>query len=499
MGFSLTWLSKHRRLLQSIRDIAAGKKISLYLVGGILRDSLLKREKENPDIDFCLQRGAIALARETAGVLRAGFVVLDKEHGCGRVVKKMGRRVYTLDFTDFRGKDLAEDLLHRDFTMNSMAMDLEAALRAKKPSDGLLIDPWGGRRDIRARAIRLVHKDGFDEDPLRILRAFSFAALLGFRIDARTLKLACLKRGKMRSVSWERIRDELFKILSTERSYDFLCRLDKNGILDNLFPETAPMRAMKQGPYHHLDVWGHTMETVRHLELCLRSFGKKPEIGAYLDEEISSGRRRRELLKLAALLHDIGKPRTLRVDDGKVQFHGHERAGSQMFRDIGARMKLSNEEVRLIRQIIFLHLRPGYLVTNPVMTPRAKFRFFRDAGSEAAGILLLSLADQRATRGYPTLEKSRGRHERTGRALIKEYFQKQKEEKTVRLVNGHDIIKEFGLPPSPEVGRILRELEELQAIGKIGTKMEALRAASKLLKKQTSGGGNGKRKAQRGR
>ncbi|MDD2703408.1 MAG: HD domain-containing protein, partial [Candidatus Omnitrophica bacterium] len=463
-------ISKNRRLLQSILDIAAKKKISLYLVGGILRDSFLNREKENPDIDFCLKRGAIALARETAGVLRAGFVVLDEEHGCGRVVKQIGRQVYTFDFTDFRGKDLEDDLLHRDFTVNSMAMELGALLRANKPSVGPLIDPWGGRRDIRSRTIRLVHKSGFDEDPLRILRAFSFAALLGFRIEDKTLKLARAKRGKIVSVSWERIRDELFKILSTQRTHDFLLRLDKNGILELLFPEIAPMRAMKQGKYHSLDVWGHTMETVRHLELCMKSFGKRPEIGAYLDEEISSGRRRRELLKLAALLHDIGKPETLRVEKGKVQFHGHERVGSQMFRGIGARMKLANEEVRFVRQIIFMHLRPGYLVTNPVVTPRAKFRFFRDAGMEAASILLLSLADQRSTRGYPTLERSRGRHERTGRALIREYFYKQKEVNPGRLVNGHDIIKEFGLQPSPEIGKILRDLEELQAIGKVRTK-----------------------------
>ncbi|MFA5361738.1 MAG: HD domain-containing protein [Candidatus Omnitrophota bacterium] len=485
MSISPEWLSKNRRFLQAILAVAAKKKKTLYLVGGILRDSFLKRERENPDIDFCLKRGAIALAGETAKVLRAGFVVLDEEHGCGRVVKKMGRQVYTFDFTDFRGKDLAEDLLHRDFTVNSMAMELEALFRAKKISNGLLIDPWGGLRDIRSRTIRLVHKDGFDEDPLRILRAFSFAALLGFQIEEGTLKLACSKRGKIASVSGERIRDEFFKILSTQRTYDFLCRLDKYGILELLFPEIVPMRTMKQGAYHHLDVWGHTLETVRHLELCVKSFERKPEISAYLEEEISFGRRRRELLKLAALLHDIGKPKTLRVEKGKVQFHGHERVGSQMFRDVGERMKLSNEEVRLIRQIIFLHLRPGYLVTNAMVTPRAKFRFFRDAGTEAAGILLLSLADQRATKGYPMLEKTRGRHERTGQALIREYFHKQKEEKLERLVNGHDIIKAFSLGSSPVIGKILRDLEELQAIGKIKTKEEALRTAAKLLQKHS--------------
>jgi poly(A) polymerase len=483
MPISLEWLSKHRQLLQTIHDIAAKKKTSLYLVGGVIRDAFLKREKENPDIDFCLPRGAIALAGTVAQALRAGFVVLDEEHGCGRVVKKAGRQVYTFDFTDFRGKDLAEDLLHRDFTMNSMAMELEASLRAQKFSDGLLIDPWGGRSDIRSRRIRLVHKDGFDEDPLRILRAFSFAAVLGFEIEKQTLSLIRSKRRKAVSVSWERIRDELFKILSTPHCYDFLRRLDTHGILELLFPEISPLRALKQGPYHHLDVWGHTMETVRHLELCLKSFSRKPDMRAYLDEEISSGRRRHELLKLAALLHDIGKPRTLRVVKKKVQFHGHERVGAHIFRDIGVRMKLSNEEVRLIRQIIFLHLRPGYLVNGPSMTPRAKYRFFRDAGAEAASILLLSLADQRATRGYAVLERSRSRHERTGKALIREYFNKQKEEKPQRLVNGHDIMKEFRLEPSPLIGKVLGEVEELQAIGKIRTKGEAIQAASKIIRK----------------
>lgn len=128
------------------------------------------------------------------------------------------------------------------------------------------------------------------------------------------------------------------------------------------------------------------------------------------------------------------------------------------------------------------------MANNETLTPRAKFRFFRDAGQDAVMVLLLSLADQRATQGYLTIELSRERHERLMRRLIREYFSELKKEKKVRLVNGHDIIKIFKLSPSPLIGTLLRELEELQAIGKITTKKEALSAAAKIISSHASHG-----------
>jgi hypothetical protein len=132
--------------------------------------------------------------------------------------------------------------------------------------------------------------------------------------------------------------------------------------------------------------------------------------------------------------------------------------------------------------MVLWHLRPGYLADSEHPTERAKFRYFRDAGREALSVLLLSLADQRATKGPLTTNNARRQHERVVALLIKEYLKKGKEKKRKRLVNGNDIMRRFKLSPSKLIGKILSELEELQAIGKIKTKVEALKAASRLVK-----------------
>lgn len=483
MEFFSQWFNTNRDLLKSILEIAKDRKVKLYLVGGVLRDILLEKEKENPDLDFCLKNGAINFARILARKLKCGFVALDEIHGCGRVVKKMKGKIYTLDFSDFRGKILEDDLLHRDFSINSMAVELEKLFNYRQ-LNSLLIDPYGGRKDLKAGVVRIVNKHSFDEDPLRILRAFSLAATFDMRIEKGTLRLIDLKKNKLKNVSYERIRDEVFKILSSRKGYAFLIQLDRYGILDLVIPEIKMLRRFKQRRYH-LDVWGHSLETVKKLELLINSLTRNAEIRDYLSEEISLGRRRAELLKLAALLHDIGKPLTFRIQKGKVRFHGHERLGAHMVSDIAIRLKLSNEEARILKKTILLHLRPGYMVSNAVLTPRARFRFFRDAAGEAVSVLLISWADERATRGYLLLNKIRKRYERLIPRLIKDYFAKEKRSKPVRLVNGNDLMKRFKLAPSPLIGKILRELEELQAIGKIKTKTDGLKAAAGIISRQS--------------
>ena len=407
-------------------------------------------------------------------------MVLDKEHGCARLVKRIKDKVYTLDFTDFRGKDLHDDLLHRDFTINAMALGLEDILAGNL--DDKLIDPRGGRKDLKAKIIRMVAKKAFDEDPLRILRAFSLSAIFGFKIDKETLKLAKVKKGKLSGVSCERIRDELFKIFDRPGAFTHLSNLDKLGILKVIIPEIELMRGVNQGPYHHLDVWKHSLETVLQLEIALEETKKNSDIQNYLDEIISAERKRRALMKLGALLHDIGKPQARRRRQGKTMFHGHERIGADITEIIAKRLKLSNDELQALEKMVFWHLRPGYLADNEDISARAKFRYFRDTGKEGVSTLLVSIADQRATRGPLTSDESRITHEKACFNLIREYFKKQKEKQLPRLINGDDLIKRLKLTPSPLIGKILSEIEELQAIGKIKTKKQALAAAKRLVK-----------------
>ena len=285
-------------------------------------------------------------------------------------------------------------------------------------------------------------------------------------------------------VSSERIREELFKIFDSLTAHASLVVLDKLRILEIIFPEIKPMRKIGQGPYHHLDVWQHTLETLNQFGLLLHSVKQNLEINQYLNEELSSLRKRSSLIKLACLLHDVGKPKALRREKGKIIFHGHERIGLGLTRIICRRLKLANDETRSLERIVLWHLRPGYLANNGRPTERAIFRYFRDTGNDALAVLLLSLADQRATKGPLTTALSRVRHEKTVKALIHRLLKQKNEKKLTRLLNGDDIMRKFKLPPSPLIGKVLGGLEEAQAIGKVKNKAEALKLASSIIKRK---------------
>ena len=470
-----------RGVLTPIYNFAKAKKVKLYLVGGALRDLILDRANENPDFDFCLKSGALKFAAKLAKELRCAFIVLDEDHAACRLVKKINQKIYTFDFSDFRAATLEKDLLHRDFTINSMALGLGDVFGHQDLS-ALIIDPYFGRADLKTKVIKVTGSGSFKEDPLRILRAFSFSCTLGFSIDKKTLSLAKKEKNKISGVSSERIREELFKILDSSMAYTCLVSLDKLKILEIIFPEIKPLRRIGQGPYHHLDVWQHTLETLSQFELIIKGGKNNPAIDDYLQEEVAGLRKRSSLLKLACILHDIGKPKALRRKKGKIIFHGHERIGLGLTRIISRRLKLANDEGRILERIVLWHLRPGYLANNPHPTARAIFRYFRDTGNEALAVLLLSLADQRATKGPQTTAFSRLRHEKTVKSLIRKLLKQKDEKKLARFLNGNDLMKKFKLPASPLIGELLTDLEEAQAIGKIKNKLEAWQLAAKLIK-----------------
>ena len=202
----LKFSKKDRDLIEPVIGLARKRKVRLYLVGGALRDLILGRIKENPDFDFAIKKGAINFGRALSKELGCGFVLLDKEHGSCRVVRKLKNKICTYDFTDFRAVNIEDDLLHRDFTINSIALEDRYILVGKDLS-ACLIDPYGSRLDIKARIVKPVSNLSFKEDPLRILRAFSFASMLKFEIHPSVFKLIAPVKNKLKNVSGERIRD----------------------------------------------------------------------------------------------------------------------------------------------------------------------------------------------------------------------------------------------------------------------------------------------------
>ncbi len=493
--------------LKIIQDLAKTRRLKIYLVGGFLRDLFLNRLCL--DFDFAIEKDAIDFARQFARRIKGAFVLLDQENGCARVVKKHEGKSLIFDFADFRARTLRRDLAHRDFTINTLCVDLEdwkeetgragggcfadsIKRRAKQPPPASVDSPLlkilkdfnNAQKDLKRKTIRMVSPKVFQEDPLRLLRAFSLRAVLSFKIESKTVSQIKKDRALLKDVSAERIRDEFFKVLASWRTAQNLKLMDKIGLLEEVIPQIRVMFDVKQGGYHHLDVWPHSQETVHQLEKILQEIQddeKQNELNAYLSERLSGTRLRRDLLKLAALLHDIGKPDTQKQEKDRMSFNSHEHVGKAIVHSIAMMLKLSVRERHMLEDMVRLHLRPGYLSNFRKPGERSIFRYFRDTKDEAVSILLLSLADQRSTRGPLTSRADQRHHETIVRKLIDRYFEMKKQKPIVRLITGHDLIKELKLKPSPLFAIILKKIEENQAMGKIVSKEAALTLARKIV------------------
>jgi len=490
--------------LKIIQQLAQKRKVAVYLVGGFLRDRLLGIEKW--DFDFAVEKNAIPFARSFADQIKGAFILLDQENGCARVAKKSDGRITTFDFADFRQKTFKGDLKHRDFTINTIALDVQdlnecvilsgseesKILPPKRRQDDdskrmlnrHLIDAYCGIKDLNKKIIRMTSRHVFKEDPLRILRAYSLRAILGFKIEAKTLGQMKKDKELIFNVSAERIREELFKVLSSEKSGQVLKEMDKLGVLDRVIPQVSVMYKCAQGGYHHLDVWRHSLQTVVELDQVFDEVRNNPDIQRYLDQPFAAEHKRRALIKFAMLLHDIGKPETKKKEKDRFSFHSHEHAGKRITRIVAKMLKLSSDERYMVEDLVRWHLRPGYLSNFKRPSEKAIYRYFRDTKKEAVSILLLSLADQRATRGPLTSEADQKHHEKICRTLIDRYFQDQKKEPFVPLLTGHDLIKKLKLKPSPLFGKILKESAEQQVLGKITSKEEALKLAKAIVQQE---------------
>jgi poly(A) polymerase len=454
--------------LNLVRDAFKKSRRRVFLVGGAVRDYYLDRH--GTDFDFAVDQGSIALSRQLARRIKGAFVLLDREHGSGRVVKKMDGAVWTFDLTDWRGKSIQKDLNLRDFTINALAMDILGDGTAAET----MWEVKGSRRDLTAGVVRMVNPKVFKDDPLRLLRAFTLQATLGFKMDAATRVQIKKDAHLISKAAAERIREEIFKILASPRACEILSGMDKIGLLPQVIPQISVMYGVHQGGYHHLDVWRHSLEVVCRMEKLMEEMGSEERIKTYLHEIIGGGHTRLALLKMAAVLHDIGKPETRRKEKGRMTFHGHEHAGERITRQVARHLKLSVKERFFLEDAVRMHLRPGYLSNFKRPSEKAVFRYLRDTGDEAVALAILGLADQAATRGALTTQAKHKHHAKICHMLIGRYFELKSQKPRARLLTGHDLIKILKLKPSELFGKILSSVEESAALGKIKTKEEAL-------------------------
>ncbi len=436
-----------------------------WIVGGALRDELLGREVT--DIDIAVEGNPEDAARELAAELRGPVFQLSEAFGAWRVVDRRGGRVY--DFARLQGETIEADLAKRDFTVNAMA---------RERGGGELIDPLGGRADLEAHTLRVLGPGAYENDPLRPLRLARFAAELGFAPDPETERLTAEAAPRVSEASGERVFAELRRLLVAPKALEGLALADRLGLVRAVLPELADLHDVDQSHYHHLDVYGHTVEVLERLiELESEASGELREV---LDEPLADELTRGEALRLGALLHDIGKPATHHVrEDGRVTFMGHDRLGQEMVRAICRRLRTSERLCRFLEAVTRHHLVLGFLVHERPLDRRAVYRYLERTSPVEVEVTLLSVADRLATRGK-NAERAIDAHLELAEELMPAALEWRRRGPPPVPVRGDELAEELGIEPGPELGRLLAQLSEAAYAGEATDRQQAIDLARTL-------------------
>lgn len=441
-------------LIKKIGMTADKENIRAYVVGGFIRNLLIN--KKNKDIDIVVVGDGLAFADAVSEALRAFPVVKFKEFGTAMIplddidleIVSARKEVYKEDSRNPKVKftNLDEDLMRRDFTINTMAIAIN------RDNFGEFIDPFKGMADLKDSRIitPLDPKDTFFEDPLRMLRAIRFATQLGFEIDNNTFSAIQTYAERIEIISKERIRDEFLKILMSPKPSYGLNLLYQSGLMKILFPEILALRGVDdQEGYRHKDVYLHTLKVLDNVS------------------ELSDS----QTLRIAALYHDIAKPKTKRfIQNIGWTFHGHEDLGARMFEKFGRDLRLSVKEIKTVEKLIRLHLRP-IAVANEEVTDSAVRRLIVDAGDDLDALLTLCRADI-TSKNRERVKKYLGNFE-----LVEQRISEVEEKDALRAFqspfDGREIMQLFGLEPGPAVGKIKHHIEEAILEGEIENTHEA--------------------------
>jgi putative nucleotidyltransferase with HDIG domain len=311
---------------------------------------------------------------------------------------------------------------------------------------------------------------------VRALRGIRLEALLRFRLDAGAARAIRRDAAALGRVAAERVAQEIVAILRLAGSASVVRRAEGLGVLAAVIPETVAMRGVTQPAPHRFDVLEHSLRALMAADRLVARIGALEPwgdlIATHLAEPLGGGVTRREALKLAALLHDVAKPETRAVIDGRIRFFGHDGLGAARVRAVGERLRLPASATRIVETLIRYHLRPMHLEQAGQVTRRARYRFFRDLGDESRDLLLLTLADAAAVRGLSPFAVWR----RSG--LVRELMAGWQEDREAHavpsLLRGEDVMGAFGLAPGPAVGHLLARAREAQDTGLVATREQAL-------------------------
>ncbi|TYT22695.1 CCA tRNA nucleotidyltransferase [Dictyoglomus thermophilum] len=455
------------KILYIIREYSKIYDITPYIVGGFIRDYLLGKKPQ--DIDFLIDPFNIDFIDNLSKILKGRLVILDEERKYFRIVVKNKENTFVLDFTPIYQQNLLLEIVRRDFTINSIVLNLR---------NFEIYDPLKGLKDLERNVLKLSSPDSLKEDPLRILRVFRFGAS-GFKIDKSVFESIRKNSQRLSKIKPERIHEELYKILKNPFTSYIWKEMEEYNVLREIFPELSEMKNIPWSEPHHENPLEHSITTLYVLEELFYNIDKifpsiKKELEKYFSEKLFSEFTKKETLKLASLLHDIGKSKTYSIDENNlVHYYGHSKVGSEMLEEIAERLKLSNKELSFIQKIIRNHMYLIDFIKNQEINPIHKL--ISRVNEDVPSLIFLFISDQIAIKR--TFEN-------------KEYFEKLLQDffrlKSIPkpLLSGHEIMQLFNLQPSPLVGILKEKLIEAQIEEKIKTKEEAIRFLKEILENE---------------
>ncbi|MBJ7332022.1 MAG: HD domain-containing protein [Solirubrobacteraceae bacterium] len=442
-----------------------------WYVGGAVRDLLLGIPVT--DVDIAVSGDSRAVARALHAGVGGDIFSLSDRFGTWRVHASAG---FQIDITPMRGATIEEDLSHRDFTVNAMALSATA-------ED--LIDPYGGEPDVARRLLRLVAERAYEDDPLRPLRLPRLAASLDFEIDPDTADATRRHAPRVTEPAAERVFAELRGLIASDGALRGMRLLDELGLTASVLPELAALKGVGQSEYHHLDAYEHTLEVLERTIELERSnyavFGDHAAgVKALLAEELADELTLAGGLRWAALLHDIGKSETrVELPNGRVGFPGHDSRGADMVRAICKRLNTSQRFSQYVAALTRHHLRLGFLVHNRPLPRSDLYAYLTTTDPVEVEVGVLSVADRLATRGRKS-DDAIGAHvelavEVTDAAL--DY----RNNPLPPLLRGNELAEALGIEPGPRLGALLARIAEARFVGEVTTAEEAVALARTAL------------------
>jgi poly(A) polymerase len=480
------WLEYYPATVRHALTKLARRNRELYVAGGAVRDWL--GDSSAADLDLTVAGDGIGAARFFATETGGAFVLLDAQEGVARVVVAG----LSVDISSFRegATNIIDDLGRRDFSINAMAVEVDRQTGTLLAPFRLL-DPLGGAADLALGQVRAPAAEVFENDPLRLLRAYRFAACLDFTVEPQTVAWIRARIHLLAGSAPERVRYELDKIMASERAAETFRQLNAVRLLGAIFPELLLGQGLEQPASHHLDVFSHNMAALAAIEdICAAPDRCFPAHGGHFQDYLAVAPRAR-LLKWAALFHDLGKPETCGTrEDGRTTFYNHDRAGAAIFTGIARRLRWGRDPLRTVARLIELHMYPFHLsnaVRTTGITPRACLRLVKAAGDDLPGLFLLAMADSLASQGplrpaamEDNLAELYDRVDKVYREAIRPVLTGPP------LLTGSDL-KDLGLTPGPIFAVILDKLEQARVAGEISSKAAAVAWARDFL---SSGSGS---------